>query len=380
MLALTLACWVCADHGREVQGISHEDQREKKENSDTGFHLARSRMEIARRDPADALARVLVAFANPVVHRDVGPARGLSTAWLRSSPRMRQQDDRQTSEICEEASSLPGSRCKRADMPSWYYWWPRPTHLLDASDLATENHLSWRGLSPSIEAALGFKTAVDTLKIEIQNLLHDEPDWSHFAEDMRLIDHSGDELKGLGANKRFLKLLRRLCEKFAVKDDIQVHFLSLDPGTHQMSFDDRGFEEQFDNLLVANWEVQVDKRILPVDIALETIFHLNSKNQIDYVKIDKLTVKGVFGRHVPKLKLSGDRASNLKKLKEWGQRIKELELLSADELESLRSGLEACYELDAVDGLEEEKHHGLQAFFREWQQELQDASRLVSLR
>jgi len=54
------------------------------------------------------------------------------------------------------------------------------------------------------------KDAIESLADTIPDILVQEPDWEYFADDFTLVDQLGVSLKGLGPNKKLLKLLRNL--------------------------------------------------------------------------------------------------------------------------------------------------------------------------
>jgi len=129
-----------------------------------------------------------------------------------------------------------------------------------------------------------FDKVVDTLQSEIPNILHAEPRWNMFAEDLTMTDQTGARLEGLEANKRLLSKLRVLFQDFALNDTIKVQCI----------------QAVTDFLLVFRWEVKLSGLELPflphadmpATIKATTTFHFNGKNEVDLVRIDRWRVNG----------------------------------------------------------------------------------------
>jgi len=122
------------------------------------------------------------------------------------------------------------------------------------------------------EARLGFEKVVDILQSDISNILREEPHWALFAEDFQVIDQTGASLNGLDSSRLLLRRLRRICQKFTVKDDIQVQYTQVIAG----------FE------LVARWNVRFGR----FRHQLKTTFYFNDVNQVQRLQIDKWFVNG----------------------------------------------------------------------------------------
>jgi hypothetical protein len=58
-------------------------------------------------------------------------------------------------------------------------------------------------------------------------------------------------------------------------------------------------------------------------IEMETAFHLNGENRLDYVRIDNWLINGRPFKQWPEVNLSGDVSTNLKKIKNWVEDIDE---------------------------------------------------------
>lgn len=144
------------------------------------------------------------------------------------------------------------------------------------------------------EELLNFENILDILKADARGILRKELDYSIFAQDFKVIDQTGRAVQGLSANKQLFKFLRRLCETFAVSNDVQVE----DEHEIIITQEDGGVLD----LVVGGAELEVRLKVQlqtgyrpsapTVDMELETVFHLNEKRQLDYVQIGKWLVNG----------------------------------------------------------------------------------------
>jgi len=173
---------------------------------------------------------------------------------------------------------------------------------------------------------LDLQRVVETLKSDMPDLLRREPTWEILAEEgFKVVDKTGTGLDGLGPTKLLLKLFRRMCEVFEVKDNINVDFVSGD-----QSLD-------VDPFVTARWKVQLGSQkaslfksfnaelLDPLDIEADTVFHLNDKRQVDYMQINKWLVNGQQFELFPRVQLSEDPAENFKMLRQWATSIKALQ-------------------------------------------------------
>jgi len=154
----------------------------------------------------------------------------------------------------------------------------------------------------------GINNAADSLEADIQDILVREPDFTYFAEDFTLIDQAGVTVKGLGPNKRFLKLLRNL------RDGLWFTPLTADYKVSvQREYQDNpdGTRKTF---LIAYWTLEVDIRArIPYDLATQiesqalsklkvqsfplylsgkSCFQFNEEDKVKCIKIDNWSVNG----------------------------------------------------------------------------------------
>lgn len=160
------------------------------------------------------------------------------------------------------------------------------------------------------EQVLDFQTVVDVLQADILNVFHKEPTWEIFAKDFHIYDQTGARLDD-SEPKELLKVLRSMFEQFDVKEDIRVNIVTPSESARRKPF------------LVARWMVKLGGMELESDLALdvgaETVFHLNDKNEVDYVWIDNRFANGRRLFSWPELQLSDEIPENLLKIKEWAQ-------------------------------------------------------------
>mmetsp|Transcript_142088 Transcript_142088/g.250567 ORF Transcript_142088/g.250567 Transcript_142088/m.250567 type:complete len:536 (-) Transcript_142088:30-1637(-) len=166
---------------------------------------------------------------------------------------------------------------------------------------------------------LSFQNVVRTLEADISKIFHKEPNWDVFAEDVKVIGSSGltrTRVEGLGSNKLLLKLMRRICAKFGVKDELQV--------TVNGDFDgslDVSWKGLLNGLRIHSGEEEGVPFLRFVEA--ETKFYLNNRNQVVYVMIEKLHVNGQ-PFHWPELMKSDQPAVALKKIMEWLELAKDI--------------------------------------------------------
>lgn len=183
-----------------------------------------------------------------------------------------------------------------------------------AKQPSREGRISVHGASNDAgSVAQDFENVIARLKVDVPEILHKEPDWNIFATNFKVIDHTGESLNGLIPAKALVKLLQKVREQFVLKDDIKVNPIirSLDR----------------DPCLAVEWKVQLSSAELqdsPLDIEAETVFHLNDKNQIDYMRIDNIQANGYNFRFWPNIGISDDLLTNLKKIKMWAREINDL--------------------------------------------------------
>lgn len=190
------------------------------------------------------------------------------------------------------------------------------------------------------EKLLEFQEVADTLKADVPQLLEKEPNWDIFATDFKMIDQTGAKLEGLDVNKNLLKLFRRMYKKYvSEEDDLELKFI-----------DERDEPPAF---IVAQWKVRVGSqerpffdfflRDNPVEIEVETVFHLNDQGRIDSARIDKWLANGhyfpVKMQLWPEVLLTDDRIASIKKIKEWERSIQVLKPLRPSAVDSIRGAV-----------------------------------------
>jgi hypothetical protein len=173
--------------------------------------------------------------------------------------------------------------------------------------------------------------------------LSKEPHWKVFSASATLIDHSTlTKLEGLDMLKRFVKLAMGMRKKFLVKD-VQVHFIE----RHRFHSWWRGgrYRESLDAplepYLVAQFSFRLSsKRPMlswwhddtPATMEATILFHLDTQNKVDYIMVDTLMFNGMQIRSLPDLDLSASITMNLKKIEDWLESTKELQLKDIDSL------------------------------------------------
>lgn len=200
-----------------------------------------------------------------------------------------------------------------------------------------------QGSSPSIEnqfpaeESLELEQVIGIVKNDMETLLHMEPHWYIFAEDFKVIDQTGAAVEGLEANKLFLKLLRRMRNKFPVRDEVQVQITrndadGSDPSlVARMKLQFSGAESQLFNLL---------RKDNPFGVEAVTTMNLNDKNRIQSLRLDNWLLNGQYFpiklQLWPDVKMSDDRAMLRQKFKAWTLNLKEVTPVKPSAVESVR--------------------------------------------
>lgn len=189
---------------------------------------------------------------------------------------------------------------------------------------------------------------LQVLAADIPEILHKDLTWEIFAEDFKVLDQTGGQVEGLEASMLFTKLLRRMNRKFAVNDDIRVHF-SVSPS----------------GLLVSQWQVLFSTRrprllfwrkeaSVCIDMDVEAVFHLNEKQEVDYMKLNKWLVNGQELKSWPTVKVLDKPSRNRAKMERWAQEIRRL-----GSVDSSQDGCVVAYPSDekrfSVDGVSRSK-------------------------
>lgn len=188
------------------------------------------------------------------------------------------------------------------------------------------------------EELLKLERVLDTLKASIPLMLHEEPEWDIFTKDFEVNDHTHThtKLQGLEANQLLWQLLHRTCKEMIARDDVHVeddHKIIVTPGTVALASP---------LLLVAGAEVKAQWKVvlefvknpflsflgLPrdysrLDIELHAVFHLNHRQQVDSVQIDKWLANGRQIQSWPKVQLIDDHVHNLKRIRDWADTMQE---------------------------------------------------------
>lgn len=166
---------------------------------------------------------------------------------------------------------------------------------------------------------LNLRNVVTTLETDISKIFHKEPTWDVFADDVKVIGLSGStrtRIEGLGSIKLLLKVMRRICAKLGVKDELQVKVNGDFDGSLEVSF--KGL---LNGLRTHAGEEEGISFFRFVEA--ETKFYLNDRNQVVYVMIEKLLV-GDQPFHWPELTKSDQPAQALKKITQWLELAKDI--------------------------------------------------------
>lgn len=158
-------------------------------------------------------------------------------------------------------------------------------------EVKSDSSLDNGGSTPKVERP-DCRRAVQTLKADIDKILHREPHWEIFTEDFRVIDETGARLHDLESCKVHLQTFRTFPNRFSIKDNLQFFFL-----------DGQDFENQSDPLLAARWKVRLGgvtieflrffNKNVPVNVEVEAMFHFTDKSQVDYMQLQSILVNGV---------------------------------------------------------------------------------------
>jgi hypothetical protein len=168
-------------------------------------------------------------------------------------------------------------------------------------------------------AAERMKT-VDKLRRGIPKLLRKNPDWKIFADDFLVIDQtSGTTVIGLEKNKQLLSLLRKLPLKNVRVQFTEIQFVETLWRNGRLKDE---FREPFEPHFIAQWKFELGGNLFsqgPLDMEMETIFHLDGTNHIDYMMVRKCSANGWHVLHWPEINLLDDLATNTKKALAWIQ-------------------------------------------------------------
>jgi hypothetical protein len=137
---------------------------------------------------------------------------------------------------------------------------------------------------------LKLNNAIAVLKADISEVLQTEPHWEIFAENFKVIDHSGAELVGIPSNKFLLQSLHLMYQKFGRGTHVHVE------DEHEISIARGADSALVPPVVVSGAEIPVQFQIRfgdePVDVDLGMLFHVNDQNLVDYIKIDTWFVNG----------------------------------------------------------------------------------------
>jgi fission process protein 1 len=138
-----------------------------------------------------------------------------------------------------------------------------------------------------------FQKVAECMKTELQQLVSDpnSANWDMFASNFTVLDQSGAQVKGLGPiplDVQMLKFFKMALGLGQLPIDIKIEFNAEGPRAASNHF------------LASRWKVQLGGMETPfaflqprqVDMDAEVVFHVNNKNKIDYMRIDKWLVNG----------------------------------------------------------------------------------------
>lgn len=150
--------------------------------------------------------------------------------------------------------------------------------------------------------------AIQGLQNDIPRILIEEPDWRYFDDDFTLIDQVGVKVKGIGPNKRLLKVLRNLRDGLFATP-LKADF---DATTSKFMLDNGDGTRQ--PVLVADWTLSIDVRAripydilstlesqtlanlrvssFPIVISGQTCFQFTEEKKVKVMKIDEWSING----------------------------------------------------------------------------------------
>jgi len=206
------------------------------------------------------------------------------------------EDDKRMQELNEQTTKLQAELAKKKQdirRMTAQLWLPEvgrlKKKLAEETSQNAELQVELRGARYQSFVQSG---VMDTLQADLPKILHKQPHWDIFANDFELIDQTGQAVSGLENNQKLMRLMRRYRHRFAVKDEIEVVETSttMDPA------------EPFNPSVVARWKLKLGgarlpfaiwKKPLDIDIEMETVFHFDSDNKVDSVRITSWNVNGL---------------------------------------------------------------------------------------
>jgi hypothetical protein len=143
---------------------------------------------------------------------------------------------------------------------------------------------------------------VETLKADILKILRTEPTLSIFAEGFKVLDQTGAKIQGMDRIVLLFKLVRSIHRKFGIRD-FQVNFIEKRwvETLHGKGRKKEEYHEPSDQFLWARWKVKLGGRSgffrfwrkeIPIVIEADTLFHLDGRNKVDSMRVDKWLLNG----------------------------------------------------------------------------------------
>lgn len=137
---------------------------------------------------------------------------------------------------------------------------------------------------------------VSTMKDDIPQMLHKEPDWDIFSERFTVINQRSEQLVGLRSSQLLFKFLRWMGTKFIIEEETKVV-------TEESIFFKKKKAIRFKwNVRVIGFRpISLWRRRLVFEF--DTVFELNEKNEIDKMQIENCLANGQHLVYWPKARL-----------------------------------------------------------------------------
>jgi hypothetical protein len=141
-----------------------------------------------------------------------------------------------------------------------------------------------KDMGAQFEAVMPIEESVRSVEKDMWNILHVEPDWRYFSEDLEVVDPSGNRL-GFQLVKKFLLLVRKFRRRFVSKEDNSLQCEGIDSATYEMHCSGgillQGKGLPIPKLGIFTLEIEVSCRVL-----------FNSKGKVSTLMIDSLLFNG----------------------------------------------------------------------------------------
>jgi hypothetical protein len=131
---------------------------------------------------------------------------------------------------------------------------------------------------------------VETLEVEMPQILSKDPSWDIFTEDLSIRIDSSSRVQGIGSCIILLAKMRKLCAEFGQTSSFQSSFLIERPQLQNAAMPEfltGELKVDFGRVKLPHWDNEISLAV-EVDIS----FHVNDRQLIDYAQIDKLLFNG----------------------------------------------------------------------------------------